>query len=168
MWSPRSRSVLHLDRCRQMVRARLTLAALSWRSVFVLQRGAWATLNLFWLWPRCRCQDSLCLVVNYLVILLTRQLSLSTHCANKDVRATPIRRIQTSFGSSAPIANTWHMDSSLHEVWQAAAGSPFLPTVGKGNQFLVAFVLMLLGLTITGVFALSLSLQISVWVVPSY
>jgi hypothetical protein len=60
------------------------------------------------------------------------------------------------------------MDSSLHEVWQAAAGSPFLPTVGKGNQFLVAFVLMLLGLTITGVFALSLSLQISVWVVPSY
>jgi hypothetical protein len=47
------------------------------------------------------------------------------------------------------------MDSSLHEVWQAAAGSPFLPTVGKGSQFFVAFVLLMLGLSITGVFALS-------------
>lgn len=50
------------------------------------------------------------------------------------------------------------MDSSLHEVWQAAAGSPFLPTVGKNSQFLVAFILMLLGLAITGVFTLSLSI----------
>lgn len=47
------------------------------------------------------------------------------------------------------------MDSSLHEVWQAAAGSPFLPTIGKGSQFLVGFVLLLVGLLITGVFALS-------------
>ncbi|KJZ76163.1 hypothetical protein HIM_04619 [Hirsutella minnesotensis 3608] len=50
------------------------------------------------------------------------------------------------------------MDSSLHEVWQAAAGSPFLPTVGKGTQFLVAFVLLLSGLAATGVFALNRSL----------
>jgi len=50
------------------------------------------------------------------------------------------------------------MDSSLHEVWQAAAGSPFLPTVGKGSQFLVGFILLLLGLLITGVFALNRSL----------
>lgn len=49
------------------------------------------------------------------------------------------------------------MDSSLHEVWQAAAGSPFLPTVGKNSQFLVGFVLTLVGVLITGVFALSLS-----------
>ena len=51
------------------------------------------------------------------------------------------------------------MDSSLHEVWQAAAGSPFLPTVGKGSQFFFAFVLLLLGLSITGVFALSESMD---------
>ncbi|KFH44874.1 hypothetical protein ACRE_043730 [Hapsidospora chrysogenum ATCC 11550] len=50
------------------------------------------------------------------------------------------------------------MDSSLHEVWQAAAGSPFLPTIGKGSQFLVGFVLLLVGLLITGVFALNRSL----------
>ena len=54
-------------------------------------------------------------------------------------------------------SNTRHMDSSLHEVWQAAAGSPFLPVVGKDRQFLVGFVLMLLGLLVTGVFALSAS-----------
>ncbi|GAB0136988.1 hypothetical protein EsDP_00005271 [Epichloe bromicola] len=50
------------------------------------------------------------------------------------------------------------MDSSLHEVWQAAAGSPFLPTVGKNSQFLVAFLLMLLGIFITGLLALNRSL----------
>ncbi|PNY23916.1 Uncharacterized protein TCAP_06143 [Tolypocladium capitatum] len=49
------------------------------------------------------------------------------------------------------------MDSSLHEVWQAAAGSPFLPTVGKGSQFLVGFVLLLIGLVATGLFALNRS-----------
>ena len=47
------------------------------------------------------------------------------------------------------------MDSSLHEVWQAAAGSPFLPTVGKNTQFLVGFILLLLGISVTSVFALS-------------
>jgi hypothetical protein len=52
-----------------------------------------------------------------------------------------------------------HMDSSLHEVWQAASGSPFLPTVGKGSQFLVAFVLLLLGIGLTGVFALSMPIR---------
>jgi hypothetical protein len=50
---------------------------------------------------------------------------------------------------------TRHMDSSLHEVWQAAAGSPFVPTVGKDNQFLVAIVLLLLGFSLGGRFALS-------------
>lgn len=50
------------------------------------------------------------------------------------------------------------MDSSLHEVWQAAAGSPFLPTIGKGTQFLVGFVLLLLGVAITAFFALNRSL----------
>ncbi|SPQ17813.1 9a23217e-a99a-4767-938b-e48351ef0f64 [Thermothielavioides terrestris] len=50
------------------------------------------------------------------------------------------------------------MDSSLHEVWQAAAGSPFVPTVGKGSQFLVAFVLLLIGFSLSGAFALNRSL----------
>lgn len=50
------------------------------------------------------------------------------------------------------------MDSSLHEVWQAAAGSPFLPTIGKSSQFFVGFVLLILGVSLTGVFALSMSL----------
>jgi hypothetical protein len=47
------------------------------------------------------------------------------------------------------------MDSSLHEVWQAASGSPFLPTIGKGTQFFVAFVLLSIGLALTALFALS-------------
>ncbi|PFH59738.1 hypothetical protein XA68_11948 [Ophiocordyceps unilateralis] len=60
------------------------------------------------------------------------------------------------------------MESSLPEVWQAAAGSPFLPVVGKGSQFLVGFVLLLLGLTTTGVFALNRSLvNVAVIGVPS-
>jgi len=47
------------------------------------------------------------------------------------------------------------MDSSLHEVWQAAAGSPFIPTIGKDSQFLIAFVLIVLGFFLGGAFALS-------------
>ncbi|KAL7969318.1 hypothetical protein HDV63DRAFT_405161 [Trichoderma sp. SZMC 28014] len=50
------------------------------------------------------------------------------------------------------------MDSSLHQVWQAAAGSPFLPAVGKDSQFTIAFVLLTLSLAATGVFALNRSL----------
>lgn len=48
------------------------------------------------------------------------------------------------------------MDSSLHEVWQAAAGSPFFPTVDKDTQFTLAFALLLVGFFLTGVFALSM------------
>lgn len=47
------------------------------------------------------------------------------------------------------------MDSSLHEVWQAASGSPFLPALGKDSQFSFAFLLLFLGVLISGVFALS-------------
>ncbi|KAH6900491.1 hypothetical protein B0T10DRAFT_555028 [Thelonectria olida] len=50
------------------------------------------------------------------------------------------------------------MDSSLHEVWQAAAGSPFFPSIGKGSQFWVAFWLLVLGISFTGIFALNRSL----------
>ncbi|KAL6892666.1 hypothetical protein HDV57DRAFT_192331 [Trichoderma longibrachiatum] len=50
------------------------------------------------------------------------------------------------------------MDSSLHQVWQAAAGSPFVPAIAKESQFTVAFLLLSLGIAITGVFALNRSL----------
>src|SRR4051794_15287962 len=50
--------------------------------------------------------------------------------------------------------NARHMDSSLHEVWQAAAGSPFVPTVGKDSQFLIAFVLLVFGFFLGGAFTL--------------
>ncbi|KAK1752522.1 repair protein Rad1/Rec1/Rad17-domain-containing protein [Echria macrotheca] len=50
------------------------------------------------------------------------------------------------------------MDSSLHEVWQAASGRPFVPAIGKDNQFLFAFLLVVLGLGLSGAFALNRSL----------
>ena len=53
------------------------------------------------------------------------------------------------------------MDSSLHEVWQAAAGSPFVPAIGKGSQFWVAFILLVLGFSLSGAFALSMSIHLN-------
>jgi oligosaccharyltransferase subunit 5 len=50
------------------------------------------------------------------------------------------------------------MDSSLPELWQTAGNNVFLPAVGKNLQFYVAFFLLLVGLALTGVFALSKSL----------
>ncbi|CAK7244893.1 MAG: hypothetical protein STHCBS139747_006456 [Sporothrix thermara] len=50
------------------------------------------------------------------------------------------------------------MDSSLHELWQTASGSPFVPTVGKDNQLFVGFSLLLLGFGLTGSFLLNRSL----------
>jgi hypothetical protein len=47
------------------------------------------------------------------------------------------------------------MESSLHDVWEAAAGNPFVPTVGKGSQFVVGFSLLLIGTLLTGYFGLS-------------
>ncbi|KAK2014951.1 hypothetical protein LZ32DRAFT_527623 [Colletotrichum eremochloae] len=50
------------------------------------------------------------------------------------------------------------MDSKLLEVWQAAASTPFNPAVGKDTQFLVAFLLLLIGVGTTVVFALNRSI----------
>lgn len=52
------------------------------------------------------------------------------------------------------------MDSSLLEVWQSASASPYFPTIGKDNQFFISFVLLLFGLALTGVFALSMCLAL--------
>ena len=49
-----------------------------------------------------------------------------------------------------------HMDSSLLEVWQSAKGSAFVPAVGKDSQFVIGFALLLVGLSLTGGFALSM------------
>ncbi|KXH48365.1 repair protein Rad1/Rec1/Rad17 [Colletotrichum simmondsii] len=49
------------------------------------------------------------------------------------------------------------MDSSLLEVWQAAASTPFQPAVAKDSQFFIAFLLLLIGVAITGFFALNRS-----------
>ncbi|KND90974.1 hypothetical protein TOPH_04304, partial [Tolypocladium ophioglossoides CBS 100239] len=86
-----------------------------------------------------------------------RQLDVSPQLVRH--KACRQKRFDTSQTSrNGPHCETWHMDSSLHEVWQAAAGSPFLPLVGKGTQFPVGFVLLLIGLVATCVFALNRSL----------
>ncbi|KAI1331388.1 DNA repair exonuclease-like protein [Xylariaceae sp. FL0255] len=60
------------------------------------------------------------------------------------------------------------MDSSLHEIWQTASGSPFQPTVGKGSQFLLAFILLALGFSLSGAFALNRSfLNLTVLAAPA-
>ncbi|KEZ42430.1 hypothetical protein SAPIO_CDS5623 [Scedosporium apiospermum] len=60
------------------------------------------------------------------------------------------------------------MDSSLVEIWQAAQGSRFNPTVGKDSQFLVAIFLVLLGLVGFGSFTLNRSFaNIALFGIPS-
>ncbi|KAG9235910.1 hypothetical protein BJ875DRAFT_482750 [Amylocarpus encephaloides] len=60
------------------------------------------------------------------------------------------------------------MDSPLHQVWESASGSPFLPTVGKNSQFFVGFSLLTIGLLLTGLFGLNRSVvNISVIGVPA-
>ncbi|KAL0935212.1 repair protein Rad1/Rec1/Rad17 [Colletotrichum truncatum] len=49
------------------------------------------------------------------------------------------------------------MDSSLPKIWQAAASTPFHPAVAKDSQFFIAFLLLLAGISVTGVFALNRS-----------
>ncbi|PBP19333.1 Rad1-domain-containing protein [Diplocarpon rosae] len=49
------------------------------------------------------------------------------------------------------------MESSLHQVWESAAGNPFVPTIAKDSQFSVGFSLLSLGLLLTGYFGLNRS-----------
>lgn len=79
----------------------------------------------------------------------------SLRCSNQSTSSAATLREARRNPANPHSTSRRHMDSSLHEVWQAAAGSPFLPTVGKGSQFFVASVLLSLALAATGVFALS-------------
>ncbi|KAJ2905709.1 hypothetical protein MKZ38_004576 [Zalerion maritima] len=50
------------------------------------------------------------------------------------------------------------MDSSVVDVWNAAAANPFVPTVGKDSQFTVGFLLVLIGISLGAIFTLGRSL----------
>ncbi|KAF2853606.1 hypothetical protein T440DRAFT_390089 [Plenodomus tracheiphilus IPT5] len=50
------------------------------------------------------------------------------------------------------------MSSPLLDVWEAAASSPFSPTVGKNAQFTVGFTLLAISLVLSTIFGLNRSL----------
>ena len=60
------------------------------------------------------------------------------------------------------------MDSSIIDTWNAAEGNPFVPVIGKDNQFAIGFLLVLVGLSILGLFTLSMfpssRMQMRIWV----
>ena len=45
------------------------------------------------------------------------------------------------------------MSSPLIGVWEAAAGSPYHPAVGKGTQFTVGFTLLFISMLVHGAIA---------------
>jgi hypothetical protein len=51
------------------------------------------------------------------------------------------------------------MDSSLHEVWESAVGSPFAPIVGKNSQFTIGINLLIVGIVLSGLFGLSMPIH---------
>ncbi|KAF2470999.1 uncharacterized protein BDR25DRAFT_28935 [Lindgomyces ingoldianus] len=60
------------------------------------------------------------------------------------------------------------MSSPLLDVWEAAAASPYRPSIGKGSQFTVGFVLLLLSLFLAGIFGLNRSFaNLSVLGIPA-
>ena len=52
------------------------------------------------------------------------------------------------------------MESSLHQVWESAVGNPFKPTIGKDSQFFVGLSLLVAGILLTGLFGLSMPLNL--------
>lgn len=57
---------------------------------------------------------------------------------------------------------------SLHEIWEAAASSPFEPTVGKDTQAYLGLVLLLTGIVLAGLFGLNRSLvAVPVYGIPA-
>ena len=43
----------------------------------------------------------------------------------------------------------------LHDLWEASAGQPFQPSIGKNSQFTIGATLLLIALLLTGLFGLS-------------
>lgn len=57
---------------------------------------------------------------------------------------------------------------SLREVWDAAANSPFEPSVGKDSQLTLGLFLIVIGLVLTVLFGLNRSLvSVSVFGLPA-
>ena len=48
------------------------------------------------------------------------------------------------------------MESSLHQVWESAVGSPFVPVVRKDSQFTLGISLLITGILLSGLFGLSI------------
>jgi hypothetical protein len=69
--------------------------------------------------------------------------------------AAPRAIIRIIQGQLFSKASNLLMESSLHEVWEGAAGNPFVPTIGKDSQFWVGILLLILGTLLTGFFGLS-------------
>ncbi|KAF1353798.1 hypothetical protein BDV97DRAFT_347455 [Delphinella strobiligena] len=47
----------------------------------------------------------------------------------------------------------------LHDLWDAAAGQPYEPTIGKDTQFTVGFSLLFAALILSGYFSLNPSMK---------
>jgi len=78
-------------------------------------------------------------------------------CASLDNETQGSKLIQSTSdqGNSLEGPSITLMESSLQEVWDAAAGNPFVPTIGKDSQFLVGISLLLFGTLLTAFFGLS-------------
>ncbi|ORY16624.1 hypothetical protein BCR34DRAFT_622324 [Clohesyomyces aquaticus] len=49
------------------------------------------------------------------------------------------------------------MSSPLLDVWEAAASSPYKPSIGKGSQFTLGFLLLFISLILATIFGLNRS-----------
>ncbi|TKA80697.1 hypothetical protein B0A55_03693 [Friedmanniomyces simplex] len=47
----------------------------------------------------------------------------------------------------------------LHDIWEASASQPFLPSIGKSAQFTVGFTLLSIAVLLTGLFGLNNTLK---------
>lgn len=57
---------------------------------------------------------------------------------------------------------------SLYEIWEAAASSPFNPSVSKDNQLNIGFILLIIGVLFTGLFGLNRSLpSVALYGIPA-
>ncbi|KAI7301284.1 hypothetical protein KC315_g16722 [Hortaea werneckii] len=58
--------------------------------------------------------------------------------------------------------------ASLTELWEASAGQPFQPAIGKGTQFTFGFTLLLLAFILTSLFGLNNTLKnVPVYGIPA-